>query len=434
MIDLYFWPTGNGKKIVILLEELGLPYTIKPINIGRGDQLTPEFLKISPNGRMPAIVDHEPMGGGDPISIFESGAIMTYLAEKTGRFCPTDPRGKYDVAQWVSWQMANQGPKLGEQGHFRRALASGKNGDLTYALRRFDNEAHRIFGVMNLGLFNKRYLAAGAIHDRRHDLLSVGFELGDPRHRHRRVPQCEALAGRNRRAAGRQERRWRWDRSSARTRPRSAPRSRHAVRNWWRTSGRSRSRRNGWPPRKGNALIPRTESGSPAARPLGGWHVNGNGNFHADVRRRMADPVRSRRLLSPRRHVRMVGPDQHPHHGARAGAARPFPDQPLRSAVRRDHRIVAGQDRCRGQQGRTLGHRGQQRRLRDTQRGPHGAAGAGLRAPHPHDRRLRRVDAEGRAAAAQPACAAGDRRYRLSRLRRHRAKPRGTRAPARRFR
>ena len=161
MIDLYFWPTGNGKKTVILLEELGLPYNFKPINIGRGDQLTPAFLKISPNGRMPAIVDHEPMGGGEPISIFESGAIMTYLAEKTGKFLPTDPHGKYDVLQWVFWQMANQGPKLGEQGHFRRALASGKNGDLTYALRRFDNEAHRIFGVMNLGLFNKRYLAAG---------------------------------------------------------------------------------------------------------------------------------------------------------------------------------------------------------------------------------------------------------------------------------
>jgi GST-like protein len=161
MIDLYFWPTGNGKKIVILLEELGIPYTFKPINIGRGDQLTPTFLKISPNGRMPAIVDHEPMGGGEPISIFESGAIMPYLAEKTGRFCPTDPRGKYDVLQWVNWQMANQGPKLGEQGHFRRAKAAGTNGDLTYALRRFDNEAHRIFGVMNLGLFNKQYLAAG---------------------------------------------------------------------------------------------------------------------------------------------------------------------------------------------------------------------------------------------------------------------------------
>jgi GSH-dependent disulfide-bond oxidoreductase len=161
MIDLYFWPTGNGKKVVILLEELGVPYTFKPINIGRGDQLTAAFLKISPNGRMPAIVDDEPMGGGGPISIFESGAIMTYLAEKHGRFLPTDTRGKYDVAQWVSWQLANQGPKLGEQGHFRRALAGGKNGDLSYAIRRFDNEAHRIFGVMNLGLFNKRYLAAG---------------------------------------------------------------------------------------------------------------------------------------------------------------------------------------------------------------------------------------------------------------------------------
>src|SRR5271168_698216 len=149
MITLYFWPTGNGKKTVILLEELGLPYTFKPINIGRGDQLTPEFLKISPNGRMPAIVDHEPLGGGEPISIFESGAIMTYLAEKTGQFSPTDPRGRYDVAQWVNWQMANQGPKLGEQGHFRRASQDTKNGDQAYALLRFDNEVHRIYGVMN---------------------------------------------------------------------------------------------------------------------------------------------------------------------------------------------------------------------------------------------------------------------------------------------
>lgn len=161
MIDLYFWPTGNGKKIVILLEELGIPYAIKPINIGRGDQLTPDFLKISPNGRMPAIVDDEPMGGGASISIFESGAIMTYLAEKEGRFLPRDPRGRYDVAQWVDWQLANQGPKLGEQGHFRRALEAGTNGDLSYAIRRFDNETHRIYGVMNLGLFNKRCLAAG---------------------------------------------------------------------------------------------------------------------------------------------------------------------------------------------------------------------------------------------------------------------------------
>src|SRR5205807_2818706 len=158
VIDMYVWPTGNGKKSVILLEELGLPYTIKTINIGRCDQLATEFLKISPNGRMPAIVDDEPMGGGAPISIFESGPIMMYLAEKTGRFYPQDPRSKYDVAQWVGWQLANQGPKLGEQGHFRRAEEAGNNADLTYALRRFDTEAHRSDGAMTLGLFNTRHL------------------------------------------------------------------------------------------------------------------------------------------------------------------------------------------------------------------------------------------------------------------------------------
>src|SRR5271170_1356191 len=155
MIDLYFWPTGNGKKTVILLEELGLPFTIKPINIGRGDQLTSDFLKISPNGRMPAIVDDQPMGGGAPLTIFESGAIMEYLAEKSGKFLPQEPHLKWDVMQWVFWQMANQGPKMGEQGHFRGASQNPKNGDQTYALLRFDNEVHRIYGVMNLGLHKK---------------------------------------------------------------------------------------------------------------------------------------------------------------------------------------------------------------------------------------------------------------------------------------
>src|SRR5258705_11348920 len=119
MIDLYFWPTGNGKKSVILLEDLGLPYSIKPINIGRGDQLTPQFLRISPNGRMPAIVDDQPMGGGAPISIFESGPIMMYLAEKTGRFWPQAPRGTYDAAQRVAWQLANQRPQPSTQRPFR---------------------------------------------------------------------------------------------------------------------------------------------------------------------------------------------------------------------------------------------------------------------------------------------------------------------------
>ena len=160
MIDVYYWPTPNGKKVTIQLEEEQTPYSIKAVNIGRGDQLTPEFLKISPNGRMPAIVDHEPKGGGAPITIFESGAIMLYLAEKSGKFLPTEPRPKAEVMQWMFWQMANQGPKMGEQGHFRRASQVPKNGDQTYALMRFDNEVHRIYGVMNLGLHKKRYLAA----------------------------------------------------------------------------------------------------------------------------------------------------------------------------------------------------------------------------------------------------------------------------------
>lgn len=161
MIDVYYWPTPNGKKITILLEEAGIAYNLKAVHIGRGDQLTPDFLKISPNGRMPAIVDTEPKGGGAPITIFESGAIMEYLAEKSGKFWPQEPHQKAEVTQWLYWQMANQGPKMGEQGHFRRASQNPKNGDQTYALLRFDNEVHRLYGVMNLGLHKKRYLAAG---------------------------------------------------------------------------------------------------------------------------------------------------------------------------------------------------------------------------------------------------------------------------------
>jgi len=156
MLDLYFWPTPNGKKVTILLEELGVPYTIKPVNIGRGDQFTSEFLKISPNNRMPALVDTDAK-----LTIFESGAIMMYVAEKFGRFFPQEPAKKYDVIQWVMWQMGNQGPKFGEQGHFFRAAQDPKNGDLSYANNRFANEVHRLYGVMELGLHNKRHLAAG---------------------------------------------------------------------------------------------------------------------------------------------------------------------------------------------------------------------------------------------------------------------------------
>ena len=157
MLDLHFWPTPNGKKVTILLEELGLKYNLVPCNIGRGDQFKPEFLKMNPNHRMPVLVDHEPKGGGAPISIFESGAIMMYLAEKEGRFFPQDVRGKYEVTQWVIWQMANQGPKLGECGHFRRA--GPEAGDLSYAIRRFTDEANRLYGVMNNRLYDRRYLA-----------------------------------------------------------------------------------------------------------------------------------------------------------------------------------------------------------------------------------------------------------------------------------
>ncbi|HLI68094.1 MAG TPA: glutathione S-transferase N-terminal domain-containing protein [Caulobacteraceae bacterium] len=161
MIDVYFWPTGNGKKVIIALEEMGLPYKITPVNIGRGDQFSADFLKIAPNNRMPAIIDNEPKGGGAPLPIFESGAIMMYLAEKSGKFWPQETHAKYEVAQWMYWQTGNQGAKLGEQGHFRRAAMNKDNGDLTYAVKRFDNEAHRLYGVMNLGLHNKEWLAAG---------------------------------------------------------------------------------------------------------------------------------------------------------------------------------------------------------------------------------------------------------------------------------
>jgi GSH-dependent disulfide-bond oxidoreductase len=157
MIDLYYWPTPNGKKVTILLEECGLPYNIIPLDIGRGDQFKDEFLKLNPNHRMPVIMDREPKGGGAPISVFESGAIMMYIAEKAGRFWPQDLRGKYEVTQWIMWQMANQGPKLGECGHFRRL--GDTEGDQSYAVRRFTDEANRLYGVLNNSLVDRQYLA-----------------------------------------------------------------------------------------------------------------------------------------------------------------------------------------------------------------------------------------------------------------------------------
>jgi len=153
-IDLYYWPTPNGWKISIMLEECGLPYNMIPVNIAKGEQFHPEFLKISPNNRIPAIVD--PDGpGGRPISIFESGAILQYLGRKTGKFYPSDERGRVAVDQWLFWQMANLGPKAGEAHHFRLYAAD----KLPYAIERFTNECNRLYGVMNARLKDREFLA-----------------------------------------------------------------------------------------------------------------------------------------------------------------------------------------------------------------------------------------------------------------------------------
>ena len=155
MIDLHYWPTPNGKKLTILLEECGIKYRVVPCNIGKGDQFDDKFLNISPNNRMPAIVDHAPADNGEPIGIFESGACMMYIAEKTGQFWPTDLRARWEVWQWVMWQMANQGPKTGESGHFRRS----SQGDQSYALKRFNDEVNRLYGVLNNRLYDRSYIA-----------------------------------------------------------------------------------------------------------------------------------------------------------------------------------------------------------------------------------------------------------------------------------
>lgn len=157
MIDLYYWPTPNGWKISIMLEECGLPYKMVPVNIRQGDQFKPEFLVISPNNRMPAIVDHDPPGGGAPVSLFESGAILLYLAEKTGRFMPRDLRGRYQVMQWLMWQMGGLGPMLGQNGHFL-LYAPEK---VPYGIDRYGKEANRLYGVLDLQLERTGAYVAG---------------------------------------------------------------------------------------------------------------------------------------------------------------------------------------------------------------------------------------------------------------------------------
>jgi GSH-dependent disulfide-bond oxidoreductase len=154
MIDLYYWPTPNGHKITIFLEETGLEYKVVPINIRKGEQFAPEFLKISPNNRMPAIVDSDGPGG-KPFSLFESGAILLYLAEKTGKLMPSETRARYRVVEWLMFQMANVGPMLGQAGHFRNAAPE----KIPYAIERYTNESRRLFNVLDKRLAEASYVA-----------------------------------------------------------------------------------------------------------------------------------------------------------------------------------------------------------------------------------------------------------------------------------
>src|SRR5215467_12926915 len=154
MIDLHYWTTPNGHKITMFLEETGLPYKIFPVQIGKGEQFKPEFLAVAPNNRIPAMVDHEPKGGGKPISIFESGAMLLYLAEKTGKFLPADRYGRYDVIQWTFWQMGNLGPMAGQNHHFRLYAPE----QLPYAVTRYVKETGRLYAVLNKRLRDREYI------------------------------------------------------------------------------------------------------------------------------------------------------------------------------------------------------------------------------------------------------------------------------------
>jgi GSH-dependent disulfide-bond oxidoreductase len=155
VIELYYWTTPNGHKITIFLEEAGLPYRIVPVNISKGEQFRPEFLRISPNNRIPAIVDDAPAGGGRPVSVFESGAILQYLAEKTGKFLPQDLHSRIEVMQWLFWQMGGLGPMAGQNHHFGQYAAE----KIPYAIDRYVNETNRLYGVLDRRLTDRQFVA-----------------------------------------------------------------------------------------------------------------------------------------------------------------------------------------------------------------------------------------------------------------------------------
>ena len=155
MIDLHYWTTPNGHKITMFLEEAGLPYKIFPVNIGKGDQFKPEFLAVSPNNRIPAMVDHDPPGGGKPVAMMESGAMLLYLADKTRKFIPQDLRGRTETIQWLFWQMGGLGPMAGQNHHFRNYAVE----KIKYAIDRYVNETNRLYGVLNKQLAGRTFIA-----------------------------------------------------------------------------------------------------------------------------------------------------------------------------------------------------------------------------------------------------------------------------------
>jgi GSH-dependent disulfide-bond oxidoreductase len=155
MIELHYWTTPNGHKITIFLEETGLRYKIVPVNINKGQQFKREFLELSPNNRIPAIIDHEPADGGEPITIFESGAILLYFADKTGQFIPKDLRGRTETIQWLFWQMGNLGPMAGQNNHFNNYAVE----KLPYAMDRYRNEVNRLYGVLDRRLAGRSFIA-----------------------------------------------------------------------------------------------------------------------------------------------------------------------------------------------------------------------------------------------------------------------------------
>ena len=155
MIDLYYWTTPNGHKPLIFLEEAGLPYNIVPVNIGKGEQFAPEFLKISPNNKIPAIVDNAPADGGEPLAVFESGAVLLYLAEKAGRFLPAAPRQRLEVMQWLFWQTGGLGPMAGQNHHFSHYAPE----EIPYAIERYIKETNRLYGVLDRRLAGRDFVA-----------------------------------------------------------------------------------------------------------------------------------------------------------------------------------------------------------------------------------------------------------------------------------